>query len=137
MTPKPTNPQDTAHSESELSVEEIIQKAVDRFLGWELPDFYPDGGITFNRIPNHKATGTNLFSAQEAKEMFEYALSDTLSTLSQQTEARVRGEIRKAIKEYEGNNCNTPSRAESWGNNGFSSVVDEILDLQTLKKDDE
>ena len=76
-----------------VNVEEIIDSAVNRFLGWELPDFHPDGGITFNRIPNHKAVGTNLFSAQEAKEMFEYVLTEALT----QNEARRREEERERI----------------------------------------
>ena len=51
-----------------------LNAAVDRFLSWKLPkDFAPDGGISFD----HKKlgpTGTNLFDAIQAKEMFSYAL---------------------------------------------------------------
>ena len=53
---------------------EQIRHMVGRFLGWEIPDFYPDGGITFNRIPNYKVTGTNLFSAQEAEVMIRHMI---------------------------------------------------------------
>ena len=62
-----------------------IQQAVNRFLGWGLPkDFSPDAGISFKPDANpdspvelqytHRPTGTNLFNADQAKAMFEYAL---------------------------------------------------------------
>ena len=70
---------------------EIIKKAVTRFLGWRLPsDFNPDGGISFQREYNvsynanrglppdiHEPTGTNLFTAQQAEEMIKYILKIT------------------------------------------------------------
>lgn len=80
-----------------MNIEEIMNKAVDKFLGWELPDFYPDGGITFKRIPNHKVTGTNLFSAQEAKQMFEYALTEALTTHTNALRIKLLEEV-KSIK---------------------------------------
>jgi len=53
---------------------ELIKIAVDRFLGWKLPDdFSPDGGISFKKGP-FDTIGTNLFTAQQAQEMFEYVL---------------------------------------------------------------
>jgi hypothetical protein len=54
----------------------LIDQAVDRFLGWKLPqDFAPDGGISFTPVPNHIwfPTGTNLLTAIQAKAMLEYA----------------------------------------------------------------
>ena len=58
-----------------VSVEEqLVKYMVDRFLGWKLPHFHPDGGITYQPIPNHTACGTNLFCAQEAEEMIRYML---------------------------------------------------------------
>lgn len=65
-----------------------VNKMVDRFLGWKLPaDFYPDNGISFKRESDYEhpefgrtkyePTGTNLFHAGQAKEMFEYAVGDT------------------------------------------------------------
>jgi hypothetical protein len=68
----------------------IISQIVDRFLGWKLPeDFNPDGGISFKREYNkgtpypaiHEPTGTNLFTATQAKAMFEYVLNDLLVEL--------------------------------------------------------
>ena len=63
----------------------IIDQAVDRFLGWKLPaDFAPDAGITFKPLANadspvnlqykHEPVGTNLFTAAQAKAMFEHVL---------------------------------------------------------------
>ena len=61
-----------------------INKLVDKFLCWNLPkDFSPDGGITYqqnqaiygNNSPS-MPTGTNLFTAGQAKKMFEYLLAD-------------------------------------------------------------
>lgn len=59
----------------------MINSMVNRFLGWRLPvDFHPDCGITFKAEYNegsphqgrYMPTGTNLFTATQAKEMFEY-----------------------------------------------------------------
>jgi hypothetical protein len=55
-----------------------------RFLQWKLPEnFNPDGGITFERDYNqntpwpakHEPVGTNLFTFEQAKAMFEYVLA--------------------------------------------------------------
>ena len=63
----------------ELEYEEIIKRAVDKFLGWQLPeDFRPDGGISFEPVGNAGTTyeftrrpvGTNLFSGEQAEAMF-------------------------------------------------------------------
>lgn len=57
-----------------------LDDMVDRFLSWKLPkDFYPDCGIEFtppeNGEPEHFwPSGTNLFNAEQAKEMLEYAI---------------------------------------------------------------
>lgn len=70
-----------------LKREEVIKKLVDRFLGWKLPEnFSPDCGISFKRSYNehtpcpsvHTPVGTNLFDAQQAKEMITYLLGDIL-----------------------------------------------------------
>lgn len=60
-----------------------IQGMVNRFLGWKLPtDFCPDCGINFDGRKdddwNKNKTwpiGTNLFTADQAKAMFEYCLA--------------------------------------------------------------
>jgi len=58
--------------------DEMIEVMVDRFLTWRLPiDFSPDGGISFTR-PATKflyLTGTNLFSADQAREMIKHMLA--------------------------------------------------------------
>lgn len=60
---------------------DLIQRLVDRFLGWTLPkDFHPDAGITFTP-PNNEAwwpVGTNLFTADQAKQMFEQIVTPEL-----------------------------------------------------------
>ena len=70
-----------------------IDELVNRFLRWKLPKgFSPDGGISFKRIPDFpelnkweywKPVGKNLFSAEQAKAMFEYLLADEQAILSQ------------------------------------------------------
>lgn len=67
--------------------EDAIRQAVDRFLQWELPrTFGPDCGISFDgRKPDQWnpvrqwPVGTNLFTADEARAMFEHCLPTTLS----------------------------------------------------------
>jgi hypothetical protein len=56
-----------------------VKAAVDRFLGWKLPqDFAPDAGISFtpSTHPLGWPVGTNLLSADQAKEMFTHCLQD-------------------------------------------------------------
>lgn len=56
-----------------------INALVNRFLLWRLPeDFSPDGGISFAiapRLMQHWPTGTNLFTADQARKMFEYCVT--------------------------------------------------------------
>ena len=57
----------------------FLNKIVDRFLGWKLPEhFGPDCGISFvpPEHPNSWPIGTNLLTADQAQEMFEHCLSD-------------------------------------------------------------
>lgn len=65
-----------------------IDAMVDRFLGWKLPDdFCPDAGISFDPEYNvecmakqgkppmrHEPVGTNLLTADQVRQMFEYCL---------------------------------------------------------------
>lgn len=56
-----------------------VAQMVNRFLGWKLPQtMYPDCYLSFDRekakANNGWPIGTNLFSAEEAKGMFEYIL---------------------------------------------------------------
>lgn len=68
---------------------EDVQKLVDRFLGWPLPkDFAPDCGISFKSEGDYdhptygrckyEPIGTNLFTADQAKAMFEYVLNGAI-----------------------------------------------------------
>jgi hypothetical protein len=55
--------------------DEQIKQIVDRFLMWEIPDdFRPDGGISYEPLPNHfaKPTGTNLLDANQAEQMVRF-----------------------------------------------------------------
>ncbi len=57
-----------------------VKALVDRFLGWKLPrDFSPDCGISFTPPVNPEwgPSGTNLLSADQARQMFEYVLASS------------------------------------------------------------
>lgn len=65
--------------------DEQIKHMVDRFLMWKLPEhFNPDGGISFDAIAckgtphefRREPVGTNLLSADQAKEMVRYMIAD-------------------------------------------------------------
>ena len=63
-----------------MSRDELIKQAVDRFLGWQLPkDFLPDAGVSFKPNGEHGTVwwpiGTNILSADQAREMFEHCLT--------------------------------------------------------------
>jgi hypothetical protein len=71
-----------------------IDQAVDRFLCWKLPEgFCPDNGITFKRESDYEhpefgrtkyePTGTNLFDAQQAKDMLEHVCEPLLTALQE------------------------------------------------------
>lgn len=59
----------------------MIDQMVDQFLGWKLPeDFGPDCYITFDRekakqSPHCWPVGTNLLTADQAKEMIKHMLA--------------------------------------------------------------
>jgi hypothetical protein len=68
---------------------EVIRQMVDRFLGWKLPaDFSPDCGIHYAPLPhpNSWPIGTNLFTATQAKAMFEYVAAASLDALTREAE---------------------------------------------------
>ena len=55
-----------------------VEKMVDRFLSWPLPkDFAPDAGISFTPInhPDCWPIGTNLLTAEQARNMIEHMLA--------------------------------------------------------------
>lgn len=83
----------------------LIDRMVDRFLGWRLPaNFGPDAGISFT--PYHPQqtpdspiwpSGTNLFTADQARAMFEYVLTDDRPSVGSILDAMVRdGDITEA-----------------------------------------
>ena len=60
-----------------------IDKMVERFLSWRLPkDFHPDGGVVF--LPTkgrgydslHWPVGTNLFTADQTRQMFNHVTAE-------------------------------------------------------------
>lgn len=55
--------------------EEVIRAAAEKFLQWKLPaNFYPDGGVSFDRAYEydspHWPVGTNILTAEQAEQMF-------------------------------------------------------------------
>lgn len=61
-----------------------IDELVNRFLAWKLPaDFGPDGGVSFSAAyppaSPHWPSGTNLLTAQQAKDMLTHVLGDVLA----------------------------------------------------------
>lgn len=55
----------------------VTDEMVTRFLGWSLPkDFMPDGGIKFTPVnhPNSWPVGTNVLTADQARQMLEHVL---------------------------------------------------------------
>ena len=76
-TPKPAQAEPVANK-GELSMD--VSKMVDRFLAWPLPkDFGPDCYITFDRAAaetnNCWPIGTNLFTADQARQMIEHLIA--------------------------------------------------------------
>lgn len=61
-----------------VAIQGAIDQAVNRFLGWKLPqDFSPDNGVRFSPPSFGWPTGTNLLNAQQAKAMFMHCLGIT------------------------------------------------------------
>lgn len=74
-------------------MKDIIEQMVSRFLGWKLPaNFAPDCGISFKRESDYahpefghtkyEPVGTNLFTADQAKAMFEYCMPPDTNQVS-------------------------------------------------------
>lgn len=63
--------------------EALICRMVTRFLDWRLPaNFCPDCCITFDRDkarqnPNWWPVGTNLFTAEQARQMIKHMLEES------------------------------------------------------------
>lgn len=63
-----------------------IDQAVDRFLCWRLPEnFAPDCGISFVKVnhPTSWPTGTNLFTADQAKAMLAHVAEPLIVEIEQ------------------------------------------------------
>jgi hypothetical protein len=78
----------------------LVEEAVSRLLSWKLPkDFSPDGGVLFYSpyAPGSPSwpTGTNLLTATQAKQMFEYCLAIDTSKIDREVGAlhKVRREL--------------------------------------------
>ncbi len=78
-------------SANAITYDEFINHAVDAFLGWHLPNnFNPDGGIVFDPIYNkgtpyqnrHYPLGTNLFDADQARDMFEACIPEQVFAMA-------------------------------------------------------
>lgn len=106
------------HNTREGIEEKLVKHLVDRFCGWHLPkDFHPDGGIMFMDVYDNgteqggtfEPTGTNLFTAEQAKEMFRFLLEHEdgrpiLAELFHQELQKAREESGKrnaVVKEYQ------------------------------------
>ena len=63
-----------------MNKKQMVAKMVDRFLCWKLPDdFGPDAGISFDPAYKEKwgmPVGTNLFTADQARDMILHLLGD-------------------------------------------------------------
>ena len=83
-----------------------IDKLVDRFLSWKLPkDFSPDGGISFVPSKTHPdmwPIGTNLFTADQAKEMLAHITGP------------LQAKLDRLMLEYCPDEM-TPGQMENWG----------------------
>lgn len=79
MVPRePTDEMEEAGMEAAHAVNATVSEAVNRFLGWKLPEnFSPDAGISFDPAYKEKwgmPIGTNLLNADQAKAMFQHCL---------------------------------------------------------------
>jgi hypothetical protein len=83
---------------------------VSRFLGWKLPqDFNPDCGISFKRhgdyehpvmgVHRYEPIGTNLFTAEQARVMFEHCLEGLTHPQPQITRERLLAALKEAWRQ--------------------------------------
>jgi len=106
---------------------EVMTALVSRFLCWKLPkDFCPDAGITFERKVNGKdredawgPVGTNLFTAEQAKEMFNACFS---GLLFQELPLIDENEITQLRAEVDNLNAKLVARHYFNGNRGFADL---------------
>lgn len=122
--------------------EKLVKHLVDRFCGWHLPkDFHPDGGIMFMDVYDNgteqggkfEPVGTNLFTADQAKEMFRFLLEHEdgrpiLAELFHQELQKAREDIKRDLN-YIHYNLRNAIRNERDGLNvkGYEGEVDKWL----------
>ena len=91
----------------------LIDKMVDRFLCWKLPkDFCPDCGISFDGRKDDEwnknktwPIGTNLLTADQARQMIEHLLSDDLTPLTEQQAIAIANREVREVGEAVGGNA--------------------------------
>lgn len=79
-----------------LTREQVLQKLVDKFLAWPLPDSVCSDLCATKQGYPHRS-GTTLLAAHEAKQMFEHVLTELFDALSQQAQ-----EVAKYAEESQG-----------------------------------
>lgn len=106
VAPSPQPLKTALEQELEKPTEDVINHAVNRFLGWKLPrEFSPDNGIVFKLprwegfpLPTGWPIGTNLLTADQAKSMFEHCLEGaTLYTSPQPQWQELSDETRREL----------------------------------------
>ena len=130
------------------------KQAVNRFLGWKLPnDFRPDAGIEFSpsllqlNSLHGWPTGTNLFTADQARAMFEYCLQDTRADLVKPIQAEpfawatFDGEGGHELCLYENNEsyriyyyARNGAKYEGWVKPLYSADTVRALQLEAIRK---
>jgi len=108
LTPLYTDPASGVKAGMPANRTDYVSRAmVDAFLSWRLPeDFSPDAGISFTRDYNqntpyprqHEPIGTNLFSADQAREMLEYVMRESRRLEGERATRAVEG----MVKAFEG-----------------------------------
>lgn len=68
---------------------DVIQEMVDRFLSWPLPQTVCVDHCATDRTYPARRYGTNLLTADEARQMIEYLLADGDGELSSDDQARI------------------------------------------------
>lgn len=116
-----------------------IDTMVNRFLGWPLPkDFSPDCGISFKKESDYdhptygrnkyEPTGTNLFSADQAKAMITYLLAEQEQTKGHNMTIELAEPDKKIIYK-DANGVEVEAMQTSGGGMCIGGQRTEILDV--------
>lgn len=105
---------DIKFTEKDMS-KRLIDKMVDRFLGWRLPkDFCPDAGVSFKPTKPYEGDGfgnswwpigTNLLTADQARQMIEHLLGDEMKPLTEQQAIGIANREVREVGEAVGGNA--------------------------------